>query len=220
MSTDNTTLVCFDLGGVIMRICRDWTEGCAAAGLDVREPDRFARSHLKARRRDLARAYQCGEVTCELFFAGIAESTDGLYTAEEIQRVHDAWILEEYAGVLELVQSLNGLASVQTACLSNTNHSHWQSMLGGSSRSPALHEMHTKIASQVIGLVKPDEGAYRAVEQATGFEPGSIVFFDDTEENIDAARSFGWAAHQIDPGADPAAQMRTALHQGGVLSAR
>ena len=29
-------LVCFDLGGVLVRICRDWAEGCRAAGLTVR----------------------------------------------------------------------------------------------------------------------------------------------------------------------------------------
>ncbi len=31
-------LVCFDLGGVVIRICRTWAEGCAAAGLEVRDP--------------------------------------------------------------------------------------------------------------------------------------------------------------------------------------
>ena len=37
--TSNATppsLVCFDLGGVVIRICRSWEEGCAAAGLPLR----------------------------------------------------------------------------------------------------------------------------------------------------------------------------------------
>ena len=29
-------VICFDLGGVLVRICRDWNEGCAAAGIDPR----------------------------------------------------------------------------------------------------------------------------------------------------------------------------------------
>ena len=34
--TTPISLVCFDLGGVVVRICRSWAEGCAEAGLDVR----------------------------------------------------------------------------------------------------------------------------------------------------------------------------------------
>ena len=32
-------LVCFDLGGVLVKICRSWSDGCRAAGLDVRIDD-------------------------------------------------------------------------------------------------------------------------------------------------------------------------------------
>ena len=34
-----------------------------------------------------------------------------------------------------------------------------------------------------------------------------VLFFDDLAENIDAARSLGWRAEQIDPSGDTAEQV-------------
>ena len=43
-----------------------------------------------------------------------------------------------------------------------------------------------------------------------------VIFFDDLEENIAAARSIGWTAHQIDHTRDTAAQMRYHLTRWGL----
>ncbi len=34
--TCSIQLVCFDVGGVVVRICHTWAEGCAAAGITPR----------------------------------------------------------------------------------------------------------------------------------------------------------------------------------------
>ena len=85
-------VVCFDLGGVIVRIARDWNEGCALAGVDVRDPDRFHEATIKAARRGLADRYQRGHIESAAFFEGVAANTAGLYTAAEVERVHHAWM--------------------------------------------------------------------------------------------------------------------------------
>ena len=48
--------------------------------------------------------------------------------------------------------------------------------------------------------------------------PGEdIVFFDDLEDNITAARAVGWDAVKIDHASETAPQIRAALEQRGVL---
>lgn len=54
---------------------------------------------------------------------------------------------------------------------------------------------------------KPDARAYRAVEVATGRAGQRILFFDDREENVSAARQCQWTATLIDHAGDAAAQM-------------
>ncbi len=46
-------------------------------------------------------------------------------------------------------------------------------------------------------LAKPDPAIYRLAEERFGFAPGELVFADDREENIAAARACGWHAHHF-----------------------
>lgn len=208
-------LVCFDAGGVLVRICRSWREGCEAAGVPFRwsehtqaaDPDRAA----------LNNAYQRGEIGCDTFFERVAATTGGLYTPDEIRTVHDAWILDEYPGVRDLIHTLNATDHLTTGVLSNTSHRHWLCplMFGGGRNSAAGSVAHPH-ASHILGLLKPGREIYRAFEQATGFAGPGILFFDDLADNIDAARAAGWRAEQIDHAGDPAAQIARHLRHHGV----
>jgi putative hydrolase of the HAD superfamily len=220
------TVVCFDLGGVVVRIARDWAEGCRAAGIEVREPARFHEPSLKAERRALAEAYQRGRISSAEFFEGVAANTGGLYRAEEVERVHDAWIYGEYPGVSDLIRRLNATPGVFTACLSNTNESHWERALvgngDGATPSEAIALLRHRMASFEMGLVKPDATIYEAAESefaaASGVTRGErVVFFDDLEDNVRAARDRGWEAHAVDHRGDTAGQMSAVLAGMGVL---
>ncbi len=209
-------IVCFDLGGVVVRICRSWAEGCAAAGLDVRADGRETEEAI-LRRRELLHAYDTGRIDCETFFTEVSRTIGGVYSPEEIRRVHDAWILGEYEGVAELIEEINAASGApRTACLSNTNHRHWESMRG----LRALETLAHRHASHLLGCRKPEEVIYDAFERATGARGGEIVFFDDLEENVEAARARGWRAVQIDHTGEPAQQARAALREMGLLGPR
>lgn len=204
--------ICFDLGGVILRICRSWEEGCKAAGIEVRglaDRDRTA-----AARREAIVAYQCGQIECTAFAHRIAELLDHLYSPQEIMAVHTAWVLGEYPGVAGLIEEVHA-AGLHTACLSNTNHAHWVQL----HVSPAVMLLHTRLASHELGLHKPDPAIYRAAERRLNAQPSEIIFFDDLPENVEAARECSWDAVQVDHAGDPAAQMRAALIERGVLRA-
>jgi len=210
-NSSTAPLVCFDLGGVIVRICRSWEEGCRAAGVPWRE--RPASPEEESARRDLVRELTLGRIDASTFFAELAGRSRGVYSPEEIERVHHAWILGEYPGVTDLIDRLHD-AGARTACLSNTNHAHWERLV----ESPAIERLQERHASHLLGLAKPDEAIYRAFEQRVGVDSAGVLFFDDLEENIHAARALGWRAVQVDPHGDTAEQMDAALRAAGVLA--
>lgn len=206
-------IVCFDLGGVVVRICRSWAEGCAAAGLEVRADGRSTEEAI-LKRRELLHDYDTGRIDCETFFREVSQVLNGVYSPEEIRRVHDAWILGEYDGIAELIEEINASgAAARTACLSNTNHRHWESMRG----MRALEAIAHPHASHLLGQRKPDASIYAAFEEALGARGEEIVFFDDLEENVESGKARGWRAVLIDHEGDPAAQARAALREIGVL---
>ena len=196
-------LVCFDLGGVVVRICRSWAEGCQAVGLDVR-------GDLAVRRvagwDELNAEYQSGRIGHDVFSERFSALMSGLYTPEEVRRVHLGWILGEYDGIGALVDELHG-AGLESAVLSNSCAVHWKLL----PRYPAFTRLRNRLGSHVIGVCKPAEAAYRAVEERTGFTGAEILFLDDDAGNVAAAQALGWSAVRIDPLGSPAAQARAAL---------
>lgn len=208
-------MVCFDAGGVLVRICRSWAEGCVAAGVEHRwSAEAEANEALRHEAND---AHQRGELECEAFFARVAETTAGLYRAEEIRAVHEAWIIEEYAGVREVICGLNDGGRVATGLLSNTNATHWaqRHMLGGRGVSAVGTVTHPH-ASHLLRLTKPGTEIYRAFEEATGVRGPGVLFFDDLAENVEAAKRAGWRAERIDHAGDTARQITEHLRRHGV----
>ena len=213
--TTRPDIVVFDWGGVLLRICRSWQEGCANAGLDVRAG--VEDESLRARRQDASMRYQRGELECDAFFAEVADATSGLYSAAELAKLHDAWLIDEYPGASALIDDLLAVDSVTTGLLSNTNHRHWIRQQPGKSGDHTHFPTAARVAHpHLLGHAKPDVEIYHAFEQATGVAGSQIIFFDDLAENIATARTLGWQAVQIDHTGDPPAQMRAALRDVGI----
>lgn len=213
MPTDTPVrMVCFDWGGVIVRICRSYEEGCRAADVEIHADQ--ADTDKQAARHDLSLRYQAGQITEDEFFDTLVRGTDGRYTHDDLRRVHDAWLLGEYTGVRTLIDELHAIEGLSTGMLSNTNARHWERRLTDFPTAGLLHHQH---ASHLLRLAKPDPAIYAAYERKTGFTGPEILFFDDTQENIDAARAAGWRAEHIDHTGDTADQMRTHLRAHGVL---
>ncbi len=217
--SDRVRIVVFDWGGVILRICRSWREGCERAGFGVREGSEHP--ELAAERRRIAHDYQIGAIGCDAFCAALSDAMNGLYTPDEMRSIHDAWLIEEYPGVAQLVERLVGLHSVTTGMLSNTNHLHWSQQLrpdeGGTSRFPSARLLEHRHASHLLGVAKPDAGIFERFEAETGFSASEILFFDDLSENIASAHAHGWRAERIDHEGDTAAQIARHLASHGIF---
>lgn len=203
--------VAFDWGGVILKHHRCWADACAAAKIDVRAGHEAV--ELVLQRRELNRQFQTGKLSTAEFYPAMSKATADLYTPEEVRRVHDAWLTEEYPGVDALVHRLVSLPKIETALLSNTNECHWERM--SEFRTAAL--LKHKHASHLLGHAKPSTEIYRAFERETGFKGTDILFFDDLPDNIVAAHSVGWHAELIDYTGDTASQLARHLTRYEVL---
>lgn len=236
--TDAAALRCvvFDLGGVLVRICRSWAQGCAAAGVAHAAPPNTPNTPappetptLIARRHDLVRRYEIGLLSTAQFVDGLTRALGGAYTHDQVRAVHDAWLLGQYAGAEALIDELHALGLV-TGVLSNTNAGHWHHLVTGPLAPvvyPALQRVHHVHASHLLGLAKPDRAVYDAFARASGLPPASLVFFDDLPENVQGAQAAGWHAVHVshapsDPQAvgappeDPIGQVRAALRRLGL----
>lgn len=209
-------LVCFDLGGVLVRICRSWAEGFRAAGLHVpptlRPSDPLSTSG-NAEWPSLVRGYQSGAIDFGAFVRRAARLLGEGVRAEDVIRAHRAWIRGPFPGTAEVLAALRE-RDIGTAVLSNTCAEHWVQL----ERLPFRAHVQYALASFRVGACKPDPEAFDAVERACGFAGDAILLFDDLAVNIDGARARGWRACAIDPSGDPAAQMQRALVACGALA--
>ncbi|MCC5822393.1 MAG: HAD-IA family hydrolase [Phycisphaerales bacterium] len=210
--SDGVRVVCFDWGGVILRICRSWAEGCEMAGLPVRGKS-GQKKCIEARRR-LSQRYQTGQMSDAAYFKAVAEASDGKYEPDEIEKIHHAWLIEDFNGTDELVHEINEMPKVSTALLSNTNGLHWMRRETDFTTASLIEHQW---ASHLFGLAKPDEKIYSAFERRVSASGSQILFFDDLEDNIKAARAMGWLAERIDPEKDPVKQLRKHLKKHRVL---
>ena len=203
-------IVCFDIGGVLVRICRTWEEGCIAADVSLR-PFQEKPDHVE-RRQTLLANLQRGDIEDGDFHQRLSDLFEGMWSREEVARVDTAWLLDAYPGTLEVIRELDA-NGVQTACLSNTSQGHWDCLLAHENVA-SLGSHH---ASHLLGLAKPDPEIYAEFERLVGARPEEIVFFDDLEANVESAAARGWDAVRIDHEADTAKQMLDALRIRGLL---
>ena len=213
MRDEPVKLVCFDLGRVLIRICDNWKHACERAGVAVPTTELDAAG--KAAIMDVVIRHEIGRIEQE-DFCREAAVIFGL-NIDQVRALSDSYLIEPYPGVTELIADLKA-AGMKTACLSNTNGSHWRIM--NDPASPCflpLHELDYRFASQEIGARKPDQAIYEHVEKAAGYAGGSIAFFDDLQVNIDAATQRGWQAFLIAHDGDPVSQARRHLRELDVL---
>ncbi len=208
------THVVFDLGGVILSHVRSWRE--AHERTIAPWDEYFDTPEFLVASRPSVMDHMAGRLTPDEWYAVMETITEGRLNREHGRLVLEAWLYEDYPGVAEVIDDIHAAGRV-TATLSNTNAVHWEQLF---SISEAFRRIQHKHASHLLGAVKPEREVYELFERTTGFPREGILFFDDLEENVIAARDVGWRAELIDHGGDPATQLREYLGRYGVLEVR
>jgi len=73
---------------------------------------------------------------------------------------------------------------------------------------PVLDHFCDIVVSGVEKLAKPDPAIFRLAERRFGHAPEAMLFIDDSERNVEAARVCGWQAHHFIDAESLAAELR------------
>jgi HAD superfamily hydrolase (TIGR01509 family) len=116
------------------------------------------------------------------------------------------WPKGFYPGAVELLAKLR--QEFRVACLSNSNAVHWQ-------RFSSLGEhFDVALSSHLLKAIKPDPLCFARPPPARATPVGgSVAFFDDSLENVVAAKEFGLQAFHV----SGLAGVRGALVEAGWL---
>jgi HAD superfamily hydrolase (TIGR01509 family) len=195
-------VVCFDLGGVLVRITTDMAEAAQRAGVVVNgSPGSFL---------DFPPFidFQAGRLS-ESAYLGELSALLGVDPAQALA-AHNHILVEPYPGTLEFIETLEAVGVI-CGCLSNTNAPHWQEMRQGT-RFPNVSRLRIAVASHEHQMEKPHAAIFDRFRELAGWpDPNEVAFFDDTRVNVEAARALGWRAWSIDPARDTARQMNAAI---------
>lgn len=171
-----------DLGGVLA----DLGDPVAAMGLDV-PAEEFWGTWVNA---PAVRAFETGQIQEQEFFEAVAAQV-GLAGDSAEQRFH-AWQLQPFAGLEAFIE--DAAQRFEIALLSNTNPIHWAQITAA---TPVFSTFAALFLSYETGRFKPEADAFEQVIEHFGIAPASIVFYDDTARNVDAARKLGIDAHCV-----------------------
>lgn len=195
MDMKNRTLI-FDLGGVLLDIFIDRSFGALMAlGMDA--------SILTEKRclmDDMIQRYDRGDVSTAEFYSYIAQylpqSVQALPEDELQERIHDIWnmMLGSFSREkMEYIKTLRERGN-RVVMLSNTNEGHWETIerLFRYTMGAPLSEFFDELyLSFEMNLRKPEPEIFESLLRSEGVEAADCIFFDDSEENCNAARELG-----------------------------
>ena len=203
-------VVCFDVGGVLIRITHHWQKAAECAGIRIGDAVPAGAVLTDAPHFE---TFQRGEISDDTYLEGLAKYLGGI-KREEALSIHNRIMMEPYPGVEQLVRSIND-TGILTGCLSNTNGPHWHDMFH-SGRFPANELLTVRLASHEVGLEKPDPRIFARFEDRCAVGGSEIAFFDDSPLNVEAASRLGWQSWIIDPNVSTVPQMEHFLSEAGI----
>jgi len=213
MNRTTPKLVCFDIGGVLIRIVGQPQEAFLRAGEEL--PSHMPWEQLWSQTLALYDSFELGEMSVGQFLERSSELTK--MSKEQIANVWENWLIEPFPGTPRVIERAKQ-TGILTSCLSNTNLFHWQMMTGTGKDALPLDQLDIHFTSFELNLAKPNPEIFTFVEQKTGLAPNEILYFDDSQIHISAAHQQGWQAHLITPSELPAQQMERVFQRFPELS--
>lgn len=179
----------FDLGGVVIEI--DFDRALAHWSACCRLPIDAIR-----RRFSFDAAYQSherGEIEAAEYFSSLRRSLGVSLTDAEFLEGWTAIYVGEVAGIRPLLASLE--AAIPLYAFTNSNAAHQR--FWARTYADTLKPFRRVFVSSELGKRKPEPEAFASIADAVGVPLSRILFFDDTRENVDAARAIGMPAVHV-----------------------
>ena len=188
--------VILDFGGVLYQIDHART----AAAFDALGLRDFAREYAHQGQSRLVSDLERGQISETQFLGSLQLRCRQGTTLAQVQDAWNAVLIGPRPDILPVLKSLAG--SHDLLLFSNTNSIHAahfeQQILG--TLGTTFHESFRQVVySHRLGERKPNPEAFEQVTQQCGLDPESVLFIDDTRDNITAARRAGWNAVYHNP---------------------
>ncbi len=178
--------VVFDMGGVLVEL---------GPLSEILGDDPLPVEHFWSRwlASPTVRDYEMGGCTVEEFGERLVAELGLSFDGTELVERFAAWPKGLFDGAVQMIDDLRADSSPPVvAVLSNTNGLHWEGQVDAATVSGLFDRRYLSFE---LGLAKPDADIFEHVIADLGLEPGHIVFLDDNQPNVDAARSVGIDAH-------------------------
>ena len=179
---DAITAVLFDMGGVVVEL----GPLDELLGADI-PPDAFWPRWLAS---PAVRSFERGHCSVDVFAAALRDELDLDLTADEVVERFRRFPRGLFPGAAAMVSDVR--RTVTTGVLSNTNALHWDTQ-ADAERIAGLFDRH--YLSYELGLVKPDAEIFERVLADLHMAAPNVLFLDDNQVNVEAARAVGLNAH-------------------------
>ena len=183
LSPTSADALLFDLGRVVLDIdfnkavaCWAGHAGCTPAALVAR----FVRE-------ESYRHHEVGKIDDAAYFESLRQSFGFKLSDAQLLEGWNAIFAGEMPGIAPLLA--RAAKRLPLYAFSNTNNAHVEHF--SVAYADVLGHFREIFLSSTIGLRKPDAEAYDHVVKAIGVPAQRIVFFDDSADNIEGARSRG-----------------------------
>ena len=158
---------------------------------------------------ELVRRFERGHCSADDFAAGLIDDWALDIDRPGFLAAFASWVVGPYDGAQELIDEIS--AHLTVACLSNTNSVHWEA---GAGQWPLLKSFDHQFLSFQLGMVKPDAEIFETVVSRLDTAPDRILFLDDNDINVVAARAAGLNAERV----HGIEETRRALTANGLLA--
>lgn len=202
MDSDKKVVI-FDLGGVLLNLNIDLSFGALVAlGLDQR-----LLTEENCLMNETILRFDRGDISAEDFFAyiesALPERVRSLPSDELRERIMEIWNMMLGNYPIEKIERIKALRSqgYRVVLLSNTNEGHWDRIeqklykTAGCYMSELFDALYL---SYKMRMRKPEPEIFLELLRAEGAEPNECLFFDDSQQNCDAARSLGIEAIMVE----------------------
>ena len=179
----------FDLGGVIVEI--DFNRVFEIWGAHAGVPAAVIRSRFSP---DAAyQAHERGEISAAGYFDTLRKTLAIRISDAQFSAGWNAIFVGEVPGIGVLLRQAR--ESVPLYAFSNSNAQHYA--YWAREYAATLSNFQKVFVSCELGRRKPEPEAFAAVASAIGTSYENILFFDDTDENVESARRLGMQAVHV-----------------------
>jgi glucose-1-phosphatase len=179
--------VLFDVGGVLVEL-----SGVPAmlAWMGNRvSPEELWRMWLTS---PVVRAFETGRTAPETFAEQLIAEMALAVERDQLLEDFERWTLGLLPGALDLVGRVPRRYVRATLC--NSNALHWPRLMTDTHLAKAFDH---HFVSHLMGRIKPDADAFQFVTETLNCAADEVLFLDDNQLNVEAAKEIGMRAVQV-----------------------